>query len=234
MANEFEDIKGEVFQELRIEIDAGIGCMGSNSDPDTDIDVKPPLNGTEHEKLVERLDPESQLGALIVSAQEVTGEWPRFTADGEPSQEHVDLGIELAHEMINLRGLRAGKVVAAIDNKLQTYFVRKKSQAELLAEDTWIGGADDEFEAGVKADKNDPVWQAILKKAGVAGKRQTMINYLREHADQVLLVKADDRTAVLRSPATGYLYAVSLDYGSNGEEVNVTELVELQDEGQRE
>lgn len=51
----------------------------------------------------------------MVAGTEKAGEWLKLTADGEPSQEHVDLGLELAKEIIALKGLRAGKVVAAVN-----------------------------------------------------------------------------------------------------------------------
>lgn len=61
MADAFEVIDlGAVNKELRIEIDAGAGCIGSESEPDTDFYVKPPLTEEEHSTLLEQLGPESK------------------------------------------------------------------------------------------------------------------------------------------------------------------------------
>lgn len=214
MADAFEVIDlGAVNQELRIEVDAGVGCMGSDSEPDTDFYVKPPLTETEHSTLIEQLGPESKVGELLVAGTEKEGEWLKLTADGEPSQEHVDLGIELAKEIITLKGLRAGKVVAAVNKKVQTHLVRSKTETELAGEHVTIIDAD-EFEEASR----DPANRAFLQEARDYGEALKNRNFR--------LVEATPETAVLRAPS-GVLFGISVDRGPDGEELNVTELEEL-------
>lgn len=228
MPGQFETIDlGAVNSDLRIEIDAGAGCMGNDMQPDTDFYIKPPLTEDEHGALVKHLSPESEVGKLLVAGVEKGAAWLKVTADGEPSQEHVDLGIELAEEIIMLKGLRAGKVVAAF----QTHLVRRKSEAEQAGEDITVIDAD-EFEEAVR--NPDPNWLEMLTRAkeGIEKEKDTdaraRVKRLDEAEGNVRIIENGEHHVVLRSPATGNLYGIALNQSPDGEVPEITELEELE------
>ena len=125
MADKFEVLNlGEIEQELRIEVDAGAGCIGEAEHPDTYIYVKPPVEMREHSVLRSTFSPDTEIGRMLSRTfVENKEHWTRFTVQGNPSQEHADMGIELAKELITLRGIKAGKVVAAVDGKTESHLV---------------------------------------------------------------------------------------------------------------
>lgn len=107
--------------DLRIEIGPGAGCIGEDPTPDTDIYAKP-LGVSQFAIVRQTLGSDSELAKQLVSGSiEPVG--LKFTVDGKPNQEHIDLGIELAQEIIKLKGLRGAIVVAEVDEELQQHLV---------------------------------------------------------------------------------------------------------------
>jgi hypothetical protein len=122
MADEFLTINlTAVEQQLNIEV----GDAGNNVDaqPETYVIVEPPITNEEYMELIEQVDPRSKIGYLLTGSLEKDGEGSRFTAEGAPSEENVNLGLELAKRIIGVRGIRSGKVVAAIGENVTSYLV---------------------------------------------------------------------------------------------------------------
>ena len=195
---------------LRIDVEAGAGCIDTDSEHDTDFYIKPPLTEGERLTLVGRFGPQTQLGELLFAGIEESDEWPKLTTDGAPDLEHVDLGIELAKEIITLRGLRAGKVVAAVNGELQTHLVRSKSDGELVGEDVTFIDAE-EFEEASRSPEN----KGFLDRAIAYGESFKNRN--------IRLVEATRETAVLRIPS-GSLFGIGVGHEDGVEKIDVAPL----------
>ncbi len=162
MANNVEVVNLEKVQE---EVTIGIGSQQTPSDIYTYYSVKPPLSEAEHQTLIDKLGTENKVGQIILGGMQRKDEWQRLTIEGGLNQEHVELGIELASEIIALRGLRSGRVMAIVEEEFQNYFLFNKSESE--GEDLTVIDAEEFAEA-----QRDPKFRAFAKRAREYGERQ--------------------------------------------------------------
>ncbi len=121
MSQHFEVINLDE-HDLNVTVGPGMAMVSSDSEPETDIGVKPPLSDEEHIALMDAVGPDSDLGQELVASTE-TGGYTEFHVTGEPSARHLELGIELAKQVALLRDARAAKVTAAIGEHVQSHLV---------------------------------------------------------------------------------------------------------------
>lgn len=106
---------------LRIDILASQGDGFSVSE--TDMLVTPPITTDEHDRILEKVGVESALGRQLVSGVEIGDESLKFTLDGTPSEAHRWYGVELAKQIVALKGIGAALVVTCIDNETRQELV---------------------------------------------------------------------------------------------------------------
>jgi hypothetical protein len=124
MGQAFEVVDlGAAEQELSIEVRPGHTWEGMDCEPGTDFVISPPLTEEEHTTLIEKHGPGSQIGELLLFSREHIDHSLTLNVEDEPSEEQIENGIELAKEIITLKGLKAGKVVSAIGETTHEYLV---------------------------------------------------------------------------------------------------------------
>jgi hypothetical protein len=122
MAGHFEVIDVDEV-DVSIEIKNGHEWAGMDYPPGTDFVVKPPLSIDEHIELFERTGLTSRIGVLLIGSVEHVGVSSSYNAEGEPGEEQVSLGVEMAKEILAIKGLRTAKVSMALGNAAQSRLV---------------------------------------------------------------------------------------------------------------
>lgn len=128
----------DVANDLAITIGPGVGTMNPiDPQPNTEISVTPPTSIEEHVQILESLEAESELGQLMNGTLEEVGKKVTLFAQGETGQRHIDLGVQLAEQIMTIRGLRAARIVAAVGTEGVESFV-------VLAPQPAVGGTPSE------------------------------------------------------------------------------------------
>lgn len=125
MAEQFEVIDLKAVEELKIFVDQGPDRLDPESLSSTDIYIAPPISADERAAIVERVGAESKLGELLVAGfREQVGLWVQLAANAQSIEEHAELGIELAKQIIALKGLRGARVAVSVaGGSMKSYLV---------------------------------------------------------------------------------------------------------------
>lgn len=130
MADIYEVIDlGPKDEQLLVGVERGFAGHGDSSRA-TEIFVTPFITEQEQRDLEEVTVPGSPMSALLTTALMGQGEWTRFTTEGEPTEQDEALALELAREVINLRGIKAARVALNNRSSRERRLVRAVDETE--------------------------------------------------------------------------------------------------------
>lgn len=115
-----------VEDSLRIHIGPGSEPGGDDFQPDTGIDIRPPVSAEEHQQLVDSVDSSSDLGRELITMDGSEEGWTGLTMAGAPDSHHMEIGVHLAKEMMAIRGLQAAVIVSEIGGSLNDYLLQQR------------------------------------------------------------------------------------------------------------
>jgi len=111
----------EVRKQLQVSVGQGPGQTHPGSEADTQIEVRPRIQRNEYEQLLDSDESDVTLPhGAVLREDDVRS---AIIVGGEPRNEHLDMGITVAEEIMTMRGLSAAVVRSDIAQDPYHYLV---------------------------------------------------------------------------------------------------------------